>query len=319
MPHQLKHFLSDDDIAIILADPVVSEKRNQLNNNSVYFHLNLPNTIRNKIGSLGVSLSDQVPMRWIQGDTPEHADSGIQGFNKTHLIYLTDSVGNFCIGDEEFPIERGCGYVFKEGLRHSTRGAETRLLIGPMSEMGFQVGGGGPAPTICFKQDTKILCQIDGAEQYIPVQTLKKGTLVKTLKNKYVPVDIIGSSVVHNSGDDQRILNRLYRLPKENYPSLKEDLIMTGGHCSLINVIPSYELRQKLIEKQGNVYTTEGKYRLPALLDEKAVPYEQKGTFTIWNFALENKEPNSNYGIYANGLLVESGFHKSIGKHLTIA
>jgi hypothetical protein len=128
----------------------------------------------------------------------------------------------------------------------------------------------------------------------------------------YVPVDIIGSSKVYNSGNNERVLNRLYRLPKANYPSLKEDLIMTGGHCSLIDIIPSYELRQKLIEKQGDIFLTEGKYRLPALLDEKAIPYEEEGTFTIWNFALENKDQNSNYGIYANGLLVESGFHKSI-------
>ena len=171
--------------------------------------------------------------------------------------------------------------------------------------------------TICFKQDTKILCQIDGIDQYIPVQTIKKGTLVKTLKNNYVPVDIIGSSKVYNSGNNDRILNRLYRLPKSNYPTLKEDLIMTGGHCSLIDIVPTYELRQKLIEKQGNLFTTDGKYRLPALLNEKAIPYEEEGMFTIWNFALENKNHNSNYGIYANGLLVESGFHKSILTNLS--
>jgi hypothetical protein len=161
---------------------------------------------------------------------------------------------------------------------------------------------------------------IDGSEQHTPVQAITKGTLVKTLKHKYLPVNIIGSSKIYNSGNKDRILNRLYRLPKSAYPALKEDLILTGGHCSLIDIIPSYELRQKLIEKQGNVFTTEGKYRLPTLLDEKAIPYEEEGTFTIWNFALEteNSDADTNYGVYANGLLVESGFRKSILKRLSV-
>jgi hypothetical protein len=81
-------------------------------------------------------------MRWIRGDTPAHVDSGRTSFERTHLAYLTDSEGEFIIGDESFPIVRGSGFTFQHGVRHEARGTglEPRLLIGPMSEQGFAVG-----------------------------------------------------------------------------------------------------------------------------------------------------------------------------------
>jgi hypothetical protein len=36
------------------------------------------------------------------------------------------------------------------------------------------------------------------------------------------------------------------------------------------------------------------------------VPFEEEGVFNIWHIALENDDYYSNYGIYANGLLVET-------------
>jgi hypothetical protein len=43
-----------------------------------------------------------------------------------------------------------------------------------------------------------------------------------------------------------------------------------------------------------------------AVLDEKAVPWVSEGKYTIWHFALEHPDIRMNYGVYANGLLVES-------------
>jgi hypothetical protein len=56
----------------------------------------------------------------------------------------------------------------------------------------------------------------------------------------------------------------------------------------------------------GNIFITENKYRLPACADERTSVYETVGTFTIYHFALENEDLRMNYGIYANGLLVET-------------
>jgi hypothetical protein len=35
-------------------------------------------------------------------------------------------------------------------------------------------------------------------------------------------------------------------------------------------------------------------------------PYEKEGAHNIYHFALENDDPYMNYGVYANGLLVET-------------
>jgi hypothetical protein len=45
---------------------------------------------------------------------------------------------------------------------------------------------------------------------------------------------------------------------------------------------------------------------LDPLLDDRAEPYEVEGVYNIWHLALENDNYYMNYGIYANGLLVET-------------
>jgi hypothetical protein len=86
-------------------------------------------------------------MRWIAGDTPAHHDHGASSFSNTYLVYLTSSPGNLIVDGVSYAIQRGYGYVFPEMVSHETVGttnvaSETtpRLLLGPMSEMGFPVG-----------------------------------------------------------------------------------------------------------------------------------------------------------------------------------
>lgn len=43
-----------------------------------------------------------------------------------------------------------------------------------------------------------------------------------------------------------------------------------------------------------------------ACVDNRANIYNDHGNHNIWHIALENDDINTNYGIYANGLLVES-------------
>ena len=160
---------------------------------------------------------------------------------------------------------------------------------------------------MCFKEDTKILCldPTDNTEQYLPIQSLKKGTLVKTLASGYQPIQLIGHSKIYNSANQLRSKNRLYKCQKEQYPELTEDLIITGCHSILVWDITDKQ-RAELEEHMGQIFVTENRYRLMACIDEKALPYEKEGVFTIWHFALENDHDRKNYGVYANGLLVES-------------
>ena len=51
---------------------------------------------------------------------------------------------------------------------------------------------------------------------------------------------------------------------------------------------------------------TKDKIRLPVCLDKKSKVYEEKGEKIIYLIALEHTHYDCNYGIYANGLLVET-------------
>lgn len=157
----------------------------------------------------------------------------------------------------------------------------------------------------CFRDDSKILCFINDEEVYVKVQDIRPGHLIKTLKNGYVPVNMIGTTKLYNSGDSTRGQNRLYLCSPTEYPDLTEDLIITGCHSILVDTLTDFE-KNNIIEILGRLMVTDHKYRLMAHLDNRASPYSEEGVFNIWHIALDNENNYSNYGIYANGLLVET-------------
>ena len=82
--------------------------------------------------------------------------------------------------------------------------------------------------------------------------------------------------------------------------------MLTGCHSVLVDKFESEEQREKVIKQTGATYVTDNKYRLPACLDKRAKVYKKEGLHVIYHVALENDDYYENYGIYANGLLVES-------------
>jgi hypothetical protein len=183
-------------------------------------------------------------------------------------------------------------------------------LISPNAALGYAQAGAGELysnqGTICFNKDSKILCFVDNKETYLPIQDIRKGTLVKTLTSGYKPVDMIGSSKMSNPASADRIKNQLYVLRKEAYPELTEDLILTGCHCVLVDHFKNDEQKSGVAAVNGNIYITEGKYRLPACVDDRAAILQKADEFTIYHLALEHTDYYMNYGVYANGLLVET-------------
>jgi len=158
------------------------------------------------------------------------------------------------------------------------------------------------AELVCFKEDSKILTD----KGYVQVQDLRKGDLVKTALNGFVPVDMVGKRVIHHEASSERIKDQLYRCSKDQYPELLEDLVITGCHSILVDSFKSEEEKQKAIEVNGDLYVTDRKYRLPACVDERTHVYEAVGDYNIYHVALENSDYYMNYGVYANGLLVET-------------
>ena len=326
-----------------------------------------------------------LPMRWIVGDTPPHIDSGRSKFKHTYIVYVTPNPGTFTIGTQDYPITQNTGFVFDEGLSHTTRGTgtEPRLVVGPMNEFAEPVGATityyssyanaivqndksiasqgiswvlndtqymngsidsyttwriaaipgstNPIPTgvyangfdlatlgfgglgfyvypsaPCFLQGTMVLCQVDGAETYRPIETLRPGDLVRTSTHGYKKVALIGEGSIQNPGTSERIQERLYKCSPDKYPSLTQDLYITGCHSILVDTLTDEE-RSKTIEQLGKIYVTDGKYRLIACVDARAEPWASASHYTLWHIALENEDERMNYGIYVNGgLLVET-------------
>ena len=155
---------------------------------------------------------------------------------------------------------------------------------------------------VCFKEDTKILTD----KGYVMIQNLRKGNLIKTLKDGFVSLHSIGYTKIYNQATkDDRLKDILYVCCKEKYPELDEDLIITGCHSILVDEFKEDE--EKDVKKVlGKIYVTDGKFRLPACVDKRTNISDIQGIHTIYHIALDNENYYYNYGIYANGLLVES-------------
>ena len=161
----------------------------------------------------------------------------------------------------------------------------------------------------CFLEGTRILCKVkptDKLDYYVPIEQIKKGTLVKTSRDGYKKVILIGKASVNNTDTDERTEHRLYKLTPDNYSELKEDLYITGHHSVLVDSLTDQQ-KEETLKYVADVFGTDGKVRLMARVDDRAVPWQSAGTYTIWHFALETDDVYKNFGVYANGgLLVET-------------
>jgi len=174
------------------------------------------------------------------------------------------------------------------------------------NSFGVQIYINGIYP--CFLQGSKIL-KLDPEtddEYYVPVETLRRGDLIKTATCGYKAVAFIGRGTLRNPTDDPDKKNRLYKFQdaRKKHPPL----YITGEHCLLYKEKEiSAEKRREVREHMGDDYITETYHRIPACLDDKGSPYDKyEGPVTIWHFALEHNNLYNNYAVWANGILVET-------------
>lgn len=157
----------------------------------------------------------------------------------------------------------------------------------------------------CLGKDTEILCQRDDQEVYVPIQDLRRGDLVKTSTKGFIPVFAVGHSLIRNDPSIETP-NRLYICDDPAaFPMMTRPLILTGFHSLLYDSLTRVQ-QTTMLTLAGKMLVTENKYRLYACADERVRVLDQKGEFDIYHLALENADYYMNYGIYANGILVES-------------
>jgi len=171
---------------------------------------------------------------------------------------------------------------------------------------------GGTPVAICFLEGSKILHlnTDNNKEEYIEIEKLRKGDLVKTVADGYKKIECIGQSIMTNNVNDSgRSIDKLYKCSKNEYPELIEDLIVTGAHAILVSSFKNHQQEQTR-DVLGDIYITGKFYRLPACVDNRTAIYEISGNHKIWNLSLEHTNYYFNYGIYANGLLVETASNR---------
>jgi hypothetical protein len=165
-------------------------------------------------------------------------------------------------------------------------------------------GATAAVPYLGFVEGTMIACKVNGTEQTVAVQNLKPGMLVKTASGMFRPVDKVGTRSLNNPGTSERLANRLYTLAKAHYPSLTEDLTITGNRSTLIHSATDAQKRQ-MIAVHGRIMVADKRFTLPCAADANAVPFIVEGAITIYDFSLVTAMKTMNYGVYANGLLVD--------------
>ncbi len=159
------------------------------------------------------------------------------------------------------------------------------------------------ASPACFNEDTKILSlNKDGEEEYIPIQNLRKGDIVKSYLHGYRKIDLIGKGKMFN--DSSKFTRCMYLFEKTDHNDLIEDLIVTGGHSILVDQLTDQEqLNQSTVWDRN--YKIDDKVLLLAAFSSLFKPITKQKIFTWYHFTLEGEDDDQRFGVFANGVLVE--------------
>lgn len=156
----------------------------------------------------------------------------------------------------------------------------------------------------CFNHDTKILCLNKNVEEeYIPVQSLRKGHLVKTFLHGYRKIKSIGINRFINDPSNYR--KCMYIMKKGNHVDLFDDLIITGDHSILVEHIFKNEriiMRKRLMGEEQI-----GPKKL--VMSSVSNFFEQitnNNEYTHYHFCVEDEETSHmKFGVWSNGILAE--------------
>jgi hypothetical protein len=150
----------------------------------------------------------------------------------------------------------------------------------------------------------------DLQEQYLPIQQLRKGDLVKTYKHGYRKIELIGKGSFINEPLNYK--NCMYKLVKTDNNGLLDDLIITGQHSVLVDFLGDNE--KKTMEFTHGT-TIDDKYLLFSSLSPDFVKLMDNTLYTYYHFALDSDDDKQAFGIYANGVLTESTSISHFIKH----
>jgi alpha-tubulin suppressor-like RCC1 family protein len=165
----------------------------------------------------------------------------------------------------------------------------------------------------CFNEGTKILClncklncELNGKlnEIYRPVQDLQVGDFVKSYLHGYRKVNKILTGSFVNNPTDQGVSNCMYMMVKTKDNQLIDDLTLTRNHGILVEKLSENEERKidkntlPIIDNLLSIITADSD-KFEKVMDNNIYKY--------YHFSLETDGDNDRrFGVYANGLLVET-------------
>jgi hypothetical protein len=169
----------------------------------------------------------------------------------------------------------------------------------------------------CFHEGTQILCLNNQfEEQWVPVEQLQQGDLVKTYLHGYRKIAFIGKG--HGKNIEKGSLRNLYQ-HKHVAEGWNKPLQMTGWHAKLVN---HEELTQELRDQhrqllQGVQQEIDNKTLMLAGLSPDFEEMELGKEFMYYNLVVEPNEedPEQRFGIWANGILCETPNQSIFVKH----
>jgi hypothetical protein len=160
---------------------------------------------------------------------------------------------------------------------------------------------------LCLNHDTKILIWRLNGDEYVAIQDLRKGDIVKSYAQGYRKIDCIGKNKLINN--PKMWLQSMWKMEKSANNVLIDDLYMLGGHALLVDNL-SEEVKSRY--KEYNWYNgvspiIDGKLLLCAGLSGMCTQLDNTYIYTYYQLTLDNDgDDNRRFGIWANGVLVET-------------
>ena len=240
------NFFNDDDLLYLLQSREIQDnyslflQKQQLDHPTPFHYFSLPiqnnpllSNIHSKLLSYFPHLEniDAIPMKWVIGDVPPHADKGSQNFTSSIVIYLTDDESTFFHIEEgqgdrltiSHSIQKNKAFIFPFGAIHSVQTnpdspAIPRLMMGPMSEIGERVGR---IEGYYYFANYDDAYNFTNQLSYIPpgpvdvIQSPEQTAL--TIPTGYTFVGWLNSDSPNNFGTDNYPIDHLYTSGEDTY------------------------------------------------------------------------------------------------------